>query len=163
MASMNKQLAIAVAASFAISPVLAGCAPVPADDDIAAAVEGAVNSRVSNITGSFARLGYSGTNRTVWVRLYLESESPDDLAAMIDETFECVWDTSAVQPSRITIDAHVGERPDDVQISPRSGIDLRDAADQLGIGDEAFDKVVVLSAADLVERYGAWTAPQAND
>jgi len=160
---MNKQLALAIAASFAISPVLAGCAPVPSDDDIAASVEQAVNSRVPNVSGSYASLGYSGANRTVWVRLYVTSESPDDLAAMIDSTFETVWETSAVHPSRITIDAHVGERPDDVQLSPRTGIDLRPAADLLGLGDEAFDKVVVLSAADLVDRYGAWTAAQADD
>lgn len=162
MTTIKHQIGLAVAATLAITPAMAGCAPVASDDDTAASIEQAVNSNVASVSGSFAQLGYSGIERTVRVRVYVESDSPEELATVLDQTLETAWDASPTQPERITIDARLGSRPEDVELTPEGAIDLRPAARLLGLGDRAGDALVV-GAAILVERYGEQDSRGSDD
>ena len=162
MTTIKQQIGLAVAAALAISPAMAGCAPVASDEEVAASIEQAVNAGVPTVTGSFAKLGYSGVERTVWVRVYVDSDSPEELASILDQTLEAAWDASPIQPERITVDARMGMRPGDVELTPEGAIDLRPAARLLGLGDRASDALVVGSDT-LVERYGEQDSRDSDD
>ena len=163
MTTIKQQIGLAVAAALVISPTMAGCAPVASDSEIATEIEEAVTSGVPHVTASHASLAYSGTARTIWIRVYVDSEATEDLSGVIDATLQTVWETSRVDPARVTIDAHLGDKPEKVEVRPRTGLDLRAAAKAIGLAAFAGDDVVALSAIDLTSRYGAWTQPGSDD
>lgn len=153
MTTAKHQLGIALAAAVAVPLVLTGCS---SDDAIARDIETAVSESAPHITGSYASLAYSGLQRTVWVRVYVDTIDDEELSVVVDRALEAAWMASEVKPSRITIDAHEGSRPDAVEVRARSGVDLTAAAELLGIRDTAFNRVMVLNSSILTDRYGEW-------
>lgn len=122
-----------------------------------AVVERAVGAAVPEADGVFVTTASSGpSDRTLRVRLYIDPVDDAALADAVDRAAREAWASSPIALVSISLEAVAGQRPEAPPRAVEQVIDLRPAADELGIAPrDVVDRRIALPDAILEERYGA--------
>jgi hypothetical protein len=159
MSTPTARIAAAAVALLAAPLALSACA-APAstvsNDELAAQIADGVRAADPAIADVAVQSTDGVAGRTVWVRLYVDLDDEPDLASMVDAALPAILASSPVRPVGFYLDVHEAPAPATVDFRSRSGLDLTEAARELGIYDWYSDRVLGASIADLEARTGSW-------
>jgi len=155
------QATLAALAVITMPILLGGCA----DDGhaLASTLEAAVVETVPHATGAIVELNYDGSplRRGVGVKVYIDSERQDDLAAAVDGALHTLWSKFPVEPVRVSVAVVSGPEPLNADYVAMDGERLDDAIDALGLDPGDLDlKAIIVHSEELEQRYGPWKKPE---
>jgi hypothetical protein len=155
------QIISAVAAALAVPALLTGCVAV-SNDTITHDVGTAVTAAVPEAHGLLVGLSYDGTpdQRQVLVKVYVGRGGSPDLASIANRTLKAAWTSFPVEPTSVGVDIVEGDKPADASTAQVDGVDLTDAAQQLGLQRWVGLGGIQVPSSEMAKKYGAWTAPK---
>jgi len=155
MTTRTKYFAATMAAALLCLAALTGCSQATSDSEVSRTLESALAKPVSHATSVSVGMGYDGPEqRTVSVRLYLDTSDDSVVTSSVDRALRTVWKTSPVRPSSIVVSVVEGPKPTDG--TKGTGLDLTTAATALGIPvPEVARDLLLVRASVLQKRYGA--------
>jgi len=151
----STRIAAAALALLAAPLALSACSGA-SNVDIAAAISDGVRAADPAIADVAVQSTDGVAGRTVWVRLYVDLGEEPDLASVVDAALPAILTSSPVRPVGFYLDVHEAPAPATVDFRSRSGLDLTEAAKELGVYGWYSDRVLGGSTADLEARYGTW-------
>ena len=149
------RIAAATVALLAAPLVLAACAGA-SNADIEAQITEGVRGADPAIVDVAVQSTDGVAGQTVWVRVYVDPEADPDLASVMDAALPALLASSPVRPIGFYLDVHDAPKPDDVDFRSRSGLDIADAAKELGIYNWYSDRLIGAGTDQLEGKYGTW-------
>jgi hypothetical protein len=125
---------------------------------VEASLQAAMTS-IDGVEGALTGVGFSGTNRTATLKLYVPDATPTSVDDIVDRALGDAWSIMPSQPVTISVEVVAATKPDDAALTDRDGIDLGDLGTRLGFEQVSDGRLLVVTTPDLEGRYGPWVAP----